>query len=304
MIPTIEPTDADILLGRSKRTFHHPGNKKFRSFIRKNVHRYVNAVNRIDKTMVFKSLLDSIAAHGQRFLKQNAAKQWVDVSKGRITRDKVSHAIRDAACFLANSKQQKSSGLERLVYGKKSGVHHQLAPTIKSLKTRTTSQLVDDKMITLLQEESCSSLKPPAIMVARTLSTALDTPVPSHGGGPFQGNQQQRSLQDLLLDSTLTNDSVVEPITPFSMDEFLLPRRDTEQSSFYGFPAGFVWDEDTESMISNDDSDPLEAQLLNDCDLLEPLNWRLESVDHPNLERWWLLGDVLQKAIDMCQHDA
>jgi hypothetical protein len=134
----------------------------------------------------------------------------------------------------------------------------------------------------------------------------LDTPVPSHGGGPsFQGNQQQCSLQDLLLDSTLTNDSVVDPITPFSMDEFLLPRRDTEQSSFYGFPAGFVWDEDAESMISNADSDPLVAQLLNDCDLLEPLNWRLESVDHPNLERWsWLLGDVLQKAIDICQHDA
>jgi hypothetical protein len=94
----IEPTHKDVLLGRTQTSFNNFGNKMFRQRIHALVPRYLNARSRTDKTMLIKNLIVSITAEGGRFLKlQGSKKRWVDVSDGPLTRNKVSHAVRDAA---------------------------------------------------------------------------------------------------------------------------------------------------------------------------------------------------------------
>ena len=92
---TIEPSDSDILLGRFKRSFNHPGNITFRTLINENVYLYMNTNTRREKGVVIKELYNRLISQGSRFLKQHG-KLWVDVSDDLISRDKVSHAIRDA----------------------------------------------------------------------------------------------------------------------------------------------------------------------------------------------------------------
>ena len=92
---TIEPSDSDILLGRFKRSFNHPGNINFRTLINENVYLYMNTNTRREKGVVIKGLYNRLISQGRRFLKQHG-KLWVDVSDDLISRDKVSHAIRDA----------------------------------------------------------------------------------------------------------------------------------------------------------------------------------------------------------------
>ena len=92
---TIEPSDSDILLGRFKRSFNHPGNITFRTLINENVDLYMNTNTRREKGDVIKELCNRLISQGSRFLKQHG-KLWVDVSNDPICRDKVSHAIRDA----------------------------------------------------------------------------------------------------------------------------------------------------------------------------------------------------------------
>ena len=96
MALTIEPTDNDILLGRFKQSSNHPGNISFRTLINDNVDFYMQAYTRREKGVVIKGLYNQLISQGRRFLIQYG-KQWVDVSCHSISRDKVSHASRDAA---------------------------------------------------------------------------------------------------------------------------------------------------------------------------------------------------------------
>ena len=95
MALTIEPTDNDILLGRFKQSFNHPGNICFRTLINENVDLYMQAYTRREKGIVIKGLYNLLISQGRRFLIQYG-KRWVNVSDASISRDKVSHAIRDA----------------------------------------------------------------------------------------------------------------------------------------------------------------------------------------------------------------
>ena len=91
----MEPSDRDILLGRFKRSFNHPGNLRFRALINESVELYMHAYTRREKGVVIKGLYKRLISKGCRFLKQ-CGKLWVDVSDDPISRDKISHAIRDA----------------------------------------------------------------------------------------------------------------------------------------------------------------------------------------------------------------
>ena len=95
MNSSIEPCATDVLLGRSKRCFNHAGNIYFRTLINENVYLYMDANTRHEKRVVIKLVFDTIISRGCRFLKQYG-NAWVDISDNPLSRDKVSHAVRDA----------------------------------------------------------------------------------------------------------------------------------------------------------------------------------------------------------------
>jgi len=79
---------------------NHPGNRKFSEVIKSNVHRYVDAQQRMDKIILFACLVEQLQSEGCRFLKQKKGKkgtnQWVEMTTEEAHR-KLGHAIRDLA---------------------------------------------------------------------------------------------------------------------------------------------------------------------------------------------------------------
>ena len=89
------PLESDILLGRSKSSWNHVGNRKFRNFVGLFLKRYMDTSNRIEKSMVVNHVTKKVLDGGGRFLKVNSDGSWVVVTQ-KVAREKVAHALRDA----------------------------------------------------------------------------------------------------------------------------------------------------------------------------------------------------------------
>jgi hypothetical protein len=230
----IEPTDKDILLGRTKRSFNHPGNKIFRSRINESVPQYLNATTRLDKIIVIQSLVDGITAQGGRFLKLDCSKHWVDVSDGTITRDKVSHAVRDAANKWRLSSSSSSSSSHR-------------SPLPFFIGTDERSLNATPVLVSLLHRHS-------ALLEDKTLPT--NSSADDHHGGLLLSRPEEKhqTLQDML-----DFPSTVDPsILLSAMDNCLAPRFSEDAMSFCDLGS-------IASILSEDDD-------YDDDDLLEPVN--------------------------------
>jgi hypothetical protein len=83
------------------------GNKFFRNAISVVLEDFVNAVNRFEKALVVQRVVDSIQSRGGRFLKENTRQGgWYQLSIQQ-SKEKVSHAIRDAANLYEARKQKE-----------------------------------------------------------------------------------------------------------------------------------------------------------------------------------------------------
>jgi hypothetical protein len=92
-------TENDVLLGRGKTSFNHPGNRQFRKFIAMHMDAYLTAKNRFEKSMVFNTILTEIKNGGGRFLQQKKGHTGWFVVDDKFVRTKISHAVRDAVTF-------------------------------------------------------------------------------------------------------------------------------------------------------------------------------------------------------------
>ena len=73
------------------------GNQHFREFITDSIQRYIKAGNRFDKSLVVHGIVEKIRSAGGRFLKQDSkTRRWYELSEQQ-SKEKVGHAIRDAA---------------------------------------------------------------------------------------------------------------------------------------------------------------------------------------------------------------
>jgi hypothetical protein len=91
----LEPDVMDIVCGRGWANVYREGNKAFTEIIQSNLHLYLKASSRKEKTAVVVEVLDQIPGSCARFLKEDKKRQrW-----RRLTREeahvKIGHAIRD-----------------------------------------------------------------------------------------------------------------------------------------------------------------------------------------------------------------
>ena len=93
--PIDVPLDSDILLGRTKNSWNHIGNKKFRAFVGLHLKRYMEAATRLEKTLVVNDITERVQEAGGRFLKLGKDGRWAVVTQ-KTAREKVGHALRDA----------------------------------------------------------------------------------------------------------------------------------------------------------------------------------------------------------------
>jgi len=92
-----DPTYFDVLCGRSKRAFDHPGNHIFRAKIAKRMDEYTKCGTRSGKSTIILSVISSVTDNGGNFLKYDSEKEmWYDggTSTARI---RVSTAFRDVS---------------------------------------------------------------------------------------------------------------------------------------------------------------------------------------------------------------
>jgi hypothetical protein len=89
------PAETDILCGRGKAFVSHKGNKSFSDIVRKNLHRYIDAPKRLDKSTVVASVVSEILNSGARFVKQEKISgRWYQMNEDQA-HEKTGHAIRD-----------------------------------------------------------------------------------------------------------------------------------------------------------------------------------------------------------------
>jgi len=91
------PRPNDILCAKGKRSFHHVGNRKFRSCIASHYQAYLNTRSRSEKSSLIRSIVTHLVQEkGCRFLKRKSKNDhWYDIGfKGAEC--KVAHSFRDA----------------------------------------------------------------------------------------------------------------------------------------------------------------------------------------------------------------
>jgi hypothetical protein len=86
----VVPTCKDVLFGRGRTHFFHPGNKRFRELVGMSLGEYLDAPTKSQKSMIVNRIVNEAMKQGARFLEQqaNRSKCWRDVGVKRL-RDKV-----------------------------------------------------------------------------------------------------------------------------------------------------------------------------------------------------------------------
>lgn len=131
-------TSKDVLFGRGRHQRNHVGNINMRKLARSHRELYKGCQDRDDKTYITRSIVDSIHAHGGRFLKYHKESQrWVVVSDVEA-RQKVSHAIRDDPAVLSVQRHQICKPLVTA----KMSQHAPLSPTSLNLSNDDAEFLI------------------------------------------------------------------------------------------------------------------------------------------------------------------
>jgi len=128
-----KPTSQDIISGRGRGHFLHEGNKVYISHLRKNVHNYLSATKRIEKSAIISTLVSSLKDGGFRFLKQGEKLgRWYVLSETEAYH-RTAHAIRDLI------RKQKGRNKKRT----SKTTSRSPSPSPSTSETSTTSQKVD-----------------------------------------------------------------------------------------------------------------------------------------------------------------
>jgi hypothetical protein len=83
-------SDTDVICGRGTTCFNHSGNERFRRVIESQLHRYLNTLSKLDKTMLIYEIVTYIRVSGN-FVK-------LDKSNGRYYEVGDYHAVSKAIC--------------------------------------------------------------------------------------------------------------------------------------------------------------------------------------------------------------
>lgn len=108
----VDPTDADVLLGRGGRTNHHPGNQQYLAAKEAMQPRYL-AGSKEEKTQISQELVNHVRQRGGRFLKLDPeTNKWYIVAN-IVARKKASQTLREW-----NTVEERAAKRERYQFGK------------------------------------------------------------------------------------------------------------------------------------------------------------------------------------------
>lgn len=90
----IDPSDDDILCGKSKSCVNHVGSRRYREFVDTFTKRYLQATTKQQKMIITREIYDTLKSRNCRFLRFNKSRTtWEEIGPA-VARDKISHALR------------------------------------------------------------------------------------------------------------------------------------------------------------------------------------------------------------------
>lgn len=96
----------DVICGRSKLAFNNIGNRRFRIIISLYLKRYLRIKNRSDRSKLIDEIVNTVHSAGGQFLKETRGECFVEIDR-EVRRNKVGHALRDAAALLHRSEERE-----------------------------------------------------------------------------------------------------------------------------------------------------------------------------------------------------
>lgn len=164
---SVVPTSEDVLCGRGRTHFLHPGNRQFRDIVGKNLGTYLEATTKSQKTTIINDIANEAMSQGARFLKQRKNSTSWHVAGDKRVRDKVRRDTSDpsAGRFILLSTTQVTNP----VFGQ---VAHALRDASDD-KSRTIKNIHLD-----LMQQRRTTLEPEPARLTRIstdLSVAEDT---------------------------------------------------------------------------------------------------------------------------------
>jgi hypothetical protein len=91
----VDPKPSDILAGRGKATYTHPGNKRYLQLINESIDQYINESTKVGKTAIVRSIVQKLQKEQRRFLQRDPKTDtWYELSRRGVL-DKVGHSLRD-----------------------------------------------------------------------------------------------------------------------------------------------------------------------------------------------------------------
>lgn len=98
----VVPTAKDVLFGRGKTNFNHPGNSRFRSTVGSRLEEYACADSRGQKSRIVRAIADEVLKEDARFLRQNPDTFIWHEESITAARAKVSCVVRDQSFLKAH----------------------------------------------------------------------------------------------------------------------------------------------------------------------------------------------------------
>ena len=185
-------TEYDILVGRHKLAFNHVGNRRFRAVISSFLPKYFESTSRTARARLVQDIINSIELAGGRFVKQADPKvdngELIEITL-KEKRNKVGHAIRDAAKS-SGSSSSCSSSITKVSKTSNKGLKKQSISSSKKLSMQTLSlptvipssiifpaELLEDKNINKIKNNSTDNNDDELLSLLSDDSIDLDIPV-------------------------------------------------------------------------------------------------------------------------------
>ena len=204
---TYRLSEFDIMCGRHKKALHHEGNRKFRALISTFLPRYFQYSGRVDRAILALDIMEAVGKSGGYFLKQNRdSGEWVELNE-KEKRNKVGHALRDAAGFsqgttfktaLMKQKQKQEMQQQQEERDHASRRRARRDDVSSTQRQQQEDELSDEELSTILGDET------ETIPLFNMLTTAIAVTSNYEQQLRRQQQQQQQPMQYVNMTSQQT----------------------------------------------------------------------------------------------------
>ena len=202
------PALDDVLMGRGRANYLHPGNQRFHHIVEGYRQRYNEAVHRQEKTYVVHQIVVEVRKKG-RLLRWDSARQgWVDDANYRTVRAKVGQALRYKE---RNPAAESAAGVsstidaEHLISSQARHLEHLCFPRSVPVMPSMRSSSMHHHYATLPKLHSTPRLPPPPAGMP-TIAREVSLPAGAEPDPILEGeaaSETRQSHMDRLLDSCL-----------------------------------------------------------------------------------------------------